>query len=566
MPARAFDLDALGERLVVPGWERATVPAFAADSYAFPAAFFASLGAAQERLAQAPVKSVFFERYDPFHDLCARHARSEAAAIIDHENGRPRAISYAELAAMASRRAGAWARAGVEQGQVIAIVRRPGVELAVSVLAALELGAVLAIVPPEGRRSVSARLALCEADHVDAGEGQGASLADDGGAPSSPLDRSASYPTGAIVARLFDPAGADGAAPRELTIDAAYLCALRDGLVTLGLRAGDAWAAPGAHALSTQPALLFAGMFAGATWVHLAVDDVERDPRVLAAQKLRALLVSAELREAILAQPTPLGDAITLWLRDPAEATSVERWQDFVRAAGLERALAGNVRIHAAHGGSTLASPRRTGVAHLDVFPPFGQSWRLADPVTPEANSPGNHGLLALAPPGAAEPPETIAVAGDAVVIAHAHGQGALMFGGSMAEGHAGRTYPRRDAHELLAAAAHALGHRGASVVVSRAGAIDAQVTMVLFTGIAPVDEAALLRRVRTLLADELGDDATPDRIVCYPLEPRRVKGELDHAWVASEHISGRLARKARDPLVRALSELRAAITEENVR
>lgn len=57
-----------------------------------------------------------------------------------------------------------------------------------------------------------------------------------------------------------------------------------------------------------------------------------------------------------------------------------------------------------------------------------------------------------------------------------------------------------------------------------------------------------------------LGDDFMPDHIELYPLFPRQSAGQVDQAFCQVQHLRGMLHRKARRPVFRILTSLRAAL------
>jgi hypothetical protein len=557
-----IDLGRLARSLVVERLQPFAVPEWLAASWREPAPFWSELWAWHDATGPVPLKSAPLGRYDFFHDLALRNLTIETPAFVWYEAARePRELSFRELAIAASRRAEAWQLAGVEPGQIVALVRPLGAELLVSLLAALKLGLVFALVPPSGRRLARARLAAAGAAHVDVDD-RYSSLFTDGasrlpreppGAAVRELDRSHVYQPGQPLALVFDPASPAPTEPRPLACDAAYFGALRDGPIALDLRRGDALAAPGLPALSTLPALWLAALLSGSTYVHVTLYECEQAPQLLVERSFKTVGVSAPLRELVRQKKVHLGARWTSWFRDPVAAVVLEPWHGFIAAGGLQASLAMNLRWEPALGGCSLFSGRHRGRAHVEVLPSAGGSWSLAD-LAADVPASTDTGRLAVTPPGHAD-----LVVTTNVVARHQNG---WLSGGAMPPRPGGRTYPVVDA---LAAVATVEGCCAASVVLDPSGSDGApSVTLLCFSGGESVDSNELASRARQRLADELGPDFLPDRVECFPLFPRRdPSGAADARWCHDQLRSGGLGRKSTDELYRLLSRLRQRVVAQ---
>jgi hypothetical protein len=547
-----IDLAHIEGSLCLDGWEPCEPPEWLSESWRAPSPFFDALAAWHDHTGPARLKSVPLRRYDLFHDLVLRNAALETPAFSWYELDQKRAWSFAELAWRARRRAAAWQQAGAQPGQVVALVRPLGPELLVSLLAALQLGLVFSLVPPSGRRLARARLAALAPALVD-GDDSARALFPDGARELAAeptrgeCDGSHAYRPGQPVAMLFDVASPTPLLPRPLTCDAAWLGALRDGAIALGLRRGDSLVAPDLSALATQPALWLASLMSGASFVHLTLDEVERDPALLADRPFKVVGVGTRLRESLLRRPLSLANWAS-WFRDPNQAPSLEPWQALVSACGLQAAHAINLRWDAALGGATMFSARRRGRAHAEAMPAAGATWSLVDLAQDDVPASGAAGRLALVPAGEAAP----AVSASILLT---HGRGWLS-AGALPSLPAGRAYPAADA---LAVAATVDGCRAASVALDPAGPDGTSgVILLVFSGGGSVDSARLCAATRVAVAEQLGADSVPDRIECFPLFPRRDdSGAADAGWCHQQLRSGGLQRKSADELFRLLARIR---------
>jgi hypothetical protein len=547
-----IDLAHIERSLCVDGWAQFRPPDWLTESWRAPTPFFDALAAWHDRTGPAPLKSAPGRHCDLFHDLVLRNVTIETAALTWCELGQRRALSFAELARSARRRAAAWAAAGAQPGQIVALVRPVGPELLVSLLAALQLGLVFSLVPASGQRLARARLTALAPAYVD-GDSSVRALFPEGSLalPEEPArteaDGSHAYRAGQPVALLFDDAAAVPLTLRPLSCDAAWLGALRDGAIALGLRRGDNLAAPDLSPLATQPALWLASLMSGASFAHMTLDDVERDGALLEERPFKTVGVSSSLRELLLRRPRALAGWQS-WFRDPDQAPSLEPWQAMVSACGLEEAHALNLRWDAALGGATLSSPRRRGRPHAEVVPAAGAAWSLVDLAQDDVPASGPAGRLALVPPAGSAP-----AVSPSILLTHGHG---WLSAGTLPSLPAGRAYPAADA---LAVAAGVDGCRAAALALDPAGPDGAsRVILLLFAGGAAADIAPLCARVRAALADQLGAGLVPDRIECFALFPRRDdSGGADTGWCHQQLRSGGLQRKSADELFRLLARIR---------
>ncbi|WP_437509759.1 AMP-binding protein [Sorangium sp. So ce1099] len=509
------------------------------------------------------------ERFDLYHDMVVRHLAPERPALRWHERASGwSALSFAELHARVSRKAGEWVAQEVAPGDVLAIVLPPGPAYLVALLAALRLGLCVSVLPPLGDRWLRRRLAKLGPRHVVTEPEYRSLLGGDFEAlvlrdrlPTHPYpERWHTYAPGEIVGLFFSPLREPLDAPAKLTADMAYLGAVRDGLFSYLLGPGDALAAPGFHPLQCQPALLFATLLAGATFLEAPLAEVIADPAILTKQSLRAVGIHRALRDALALAPRGAPQGWDAWFKDPAEPFDVEAWRRFVEAQGIEGTPHLNLLIDAAAGGCSLISARRRG-GNDGVGPAKrfgGPDWRVAPapgvPFTLEdVNGSGDeaaaaYGLFVPEPPGKGY-----------VVLAKSGPEYACA--GTVTPRRDGRVYPR---DEVVDAVKDLPFVAGASVVALPSGSASAGPTfaLVVFTGAEATEAAAAAtpareRAIARAITAHVGAEFVPDRVSFYPLYPR-MKGEaLDADRVEADYRTGMLARKARRPMFAALTALR---------
>jgi hypothetical protein len=525
----------------------------------------------------AAFKSVPGTHYDLYHDWVTRHLASSAVALRWYDPRRERdggwsSLSYGELDQRCALRAAAWARQGVVPGAVVCVMLPFGMEAVVSLLAGLRLGACISLLEPQGPAYVSRRLEALAPQHVASepfyepwlGAQAGLLLGPDG-LPGVEGASSHTYAATDPCALLFSPLRRPPELPVPLAASQAHLGALRDGTLTLALRAGDSLAAPGLHREQHQPALLFATLSAGATFVHIPAEDVLRDPTLLDAIPLHGVGLDAATCEARL---RVRGGPAHRWrhvFRNPEEPTDWEAWRELIETRGLKDTAMSNVVIEAASGGALLASPRRPGTRHLaalmSVVPAAGQPWALLDFTRTGQRSVGDAGVFA---PMAGEPGKEAPIEPQHLALGRRRG-GEYLYGGTLEPRRSGRVYP---IEEVVAALEDCPFLLGASVVTAPAGGATLAQRFVLlgFCGDEPDPRFAALREprcdeLRRVLATRLGQALLPDHIELYPLLPRMREGAVDHAWCQAQYTTGTLFVRAKTPVFRRVAALRQQTT-----
>lgn len=519
-------------------------------------------------------KSVPGGAYDLYHDLVTRHLHAGRTALRWYDRNHDRgegwsSLSFDALDQRCALRAASWLEQGVEPGAVVAVMLPFGAEAVVSLLAGLRVGACVSLVEPLGPAHIAQRLEALAPKHVASepfhapwlGDRAGLLLEPDGLVATTISGASHTYAAADPCAQLFSPLRPPELSPVLLTAARAYLGALRDGAITLALRAGDAMAAPGLHREQHQPALLLATLCAGATFVHVPHEEVLRDPALLDATPLRCVGLDAATGEAWLRMGNGKRPRWQHVLRNPEEPTDWEAWSELVKVLGLERTAMSNVVIDAASGGALLSSPRRLGSDHLaalmSVVPAPGQPWTLLDFTGTGQPAVGDAGVFA---PMAGEPGKEAPVEPVYIALARRRG-GEYLYGGTIGPRRSGRVYP---AEAVLAALEDCPFLRGASMAVVPAGGATLAQRFVLlgFCGHEPDARFEALREprsqeLRRMLIERLGEDCLPDRIELWPLLPRLREGAVDHAWCHTQFASGALFAKARTPVFRRTTELR---------
>lgn len=507
-----------------------------------------------------PIKSTPQAGFDFYHDLILRHqAVLRPALLFCDSDGSMRSLTYAELHHACSRRCAAWAAQGVQPGETLCVIEAMGKELLLSVLCGLRMGLRVCLLPPLGpdflahrlRRLPKGRIATAERYLLLLSDGemrQRVLAAESSMTVASAAATSHTYGPEELALSLFSPMRDPSAAPLEILAARAYLDALRDGLLFLGLGPGKVLAAPECHLLQYQPALLLATLLQGATFLHLGSHDFAPDKQGLMQTPLHVLFCPAVMRDAMLKlPPRPLAN-LELWVTSPEEQAA-QAWHDWAERYTPQTTHAATMLFDAASGGCVLFSLRRCGEPPKLLQPVPGRPFVLRDPTGSSEPAPpeSGHGILSPLP--------------DANGVLLSRLDQAFVYGGSARPTRGVRSYPTAEIEQVVSSLPFVLG---VSIVAQRgdAGAF----ALLVFTGPEPLDVARELSAPRTkAVCDQirvrLGPEFLPTNVELFAMFPRYRGRLLDHGWCARQYQSGALRQREGQPLFRLLDRLRMACT-----
>ncbi|MDO9270201.1 MAG: AMP-binding protein [Methylobacter sp.] len=523
-------------------------------SWKDPVRFWKALHAYGVRRQAGQSKSVPWSRYDFYHDVIVRQKDQTIPALVWFDSGIWQSWSYAELGKVVNGLAASWEEIGVQPGDTLTILHPQGPHWLAALLAGLRLGLVVSLLPPQGNAFVSRRLENLAPQWLAMDQlyrHQLAAVWQDRVLPNKlsslvPTRRPYEYPGTAIVVQCFDPTSPTPDLAGSVDADTLYLGALRDGILSLGIKPGQACAAPGWHGLESQPALVLAVLLSGATWVHIDFADLVKEPERLLEQHIDVLGVSRSLRDLLLVNPPGGEKSWRYWFRHPAESANFTVWQDFIRKLQLEDSYSGNLLWHATWGGAMLFSARCRGHSHHRVLPAAGMRWQLGMVDSPDLPCVGGWGRMAL---GKEQEGEIVWAATPYILTPYLKAWDYL---GQYPQGRAGRTYPKLEVLDLLSDRV-----RYPALVETSVHGGDADPRQVLLTFGAGMDAGAL----QVLIESELGSEFLPDRIECLPLLPQRnAEGGADQEWCQFHYLTGELYRRQRSEMYRCLSELKQNI------
>lgn len=546
-----------------PSWP---TPSWLPLSWERPGDFASALQKEAEYVLGAPAKSRLDTGIDWYAEAVtrwlSRAARSPVARVYDAAAGW-QTLRLGALDAQAGAVAAVLVSHGAERGDRIALVLPSGTSLAVGLLATLRLGGCAVPILPLGHAYVHTLLAASKPKWViscspyTALRGlmtykplllTPALLADAQDAPPS-----ATYAPQDPLLLIPSPLRPDGALT-GVTAAEAYAAALRDGLLILGLRPGEALLAPPTPA--HLPMTLLATLLCGACLVDFTCEAVAADAAALLHGPARAALLTTRVRDALAAAnagPARWGR----WFRDPQEPLDPVAWEQAEQRLRLSEIPHGNLVWDAAAAGAVLASPPRRSRLHPYIAPAPGCRHLLGEP---NGKGPARTAVGRLVLLGDDEKPS--GSPGEALLARTGSG---FLYAGSAVPRRSGWAYPTASTLAVLTDARAALGIVGASIVEVPGGGPQGQplFVLVLFTGAAPAKNCST-QACRALIERELGAGAAPDRIEVFPMYPRRLDGDpwgpLDADWVRAQYLSGELHRKRRTLLYSELTRMRAAV------
>jgi hypothetical protein len=538
------------------------------ESYRDTEGFWSALKRTFDARFAAQGVSSLFNRYNFYHDIIIRNLNNSAPALCWHNPASGfRNISYRELGSMAAAKASTWTHLGLKPGQTLCIIRPLCLELIGETLAALKTGCRISFLPPQGKGFLRRRIEALQPDFIAAdsmhlpvmSEWSDKVLAEC--EPRENLsferERSFTYSSGQTVFICFDPCGHEILVPSEITSDAAYLCALRDGMISLGLGPGHVYAAPGFHFMETYPSLLLAGLLCGATYLHLSPKAIAENPELVVQKPVKVFGVSKKVRDILLDKPLEVGSAWECWFRNPAESVDMEQWHFFVRSLKIEKAYAFNLRWDAALGGCSLFSIRRKGTAHMNVMPVPGSSWCLGDLSGGGFESSTDIGTYTVSIPGASEKEKR------ATCDIIARNRNEWIFAGINTSHREGRNFRF---HEILDSlrtieTRYAFFCSFVDVPLVDPGSGHRIILLVFRGAKRGLDEGRLSSEIRSVITQEMGDEFQPDRIDFFPLYPRFLPAmEVDHEWCRSQYFAGSLGRRSRGEIFQCITRLRECI------
>jgi hypothetical protein len=533
------------------------------DSYGAGQEFWQSFKDAADELFSIKTTSSLFKRYNLYYDLFLRNLNNPNPAFIFYEaNYGFKNLSYKELHERALEKTSLWKSLGVDDKQTVCVVRTVGVELMVELAAGLQIGCRVAFLPPLGRSYLQKRLALLAPEHISL-ETKNISLLSDvfrekiltQTIKEHNINHEKgvyfTYMTGSSVFAAFDPCADKLPIFRDVTSDAVYLSALRDGLIALGLGPGKIYAAPGFHLLETCPGLFLAGLLCGATYLHLTPKDIKENPQVVVENKINVFGVSKTVRDILLEKPVNANGVWQTWFRNPAESADMDKWHYLSRKLNLLKSYSFNMRWNAATGGCNLFSVRRKGTAHTCVLPALGINWQLSDLSGTGEESLSDFGILSVLPPGAPVEDEKKAT-GDMIAVKGNE----WLFLGVKYLNREGRFYP---ADEILDVLKKMINGIYFSIVEVTQTDCSSLIALLAFYGDEnDFDKACAANNIRQIITVEIGDEFQPDKIDFLPSYPRFLPdGEVDHEWCRRGYLTGELRKKAKDEVCVNITKMR---------
>jgi hypothetical protein len=535
------------------------VPAWVESSWNEPERFAEALMAVHSGNSPVKIKSRAYIGYDFVFDILHRIDNPKRAAIRFAGHTGDTVLTYGDLSKKVSSTASYWLTRGVEPGARLTILLPFGEEYIVALLAALSIGAVSTFITPAENSITLSRLEASQRDYlVTESIYQRFVSCDDDVLPPVAWEAGEaagqlhffSYDTSSVVFSLLDYCvfREDGK-PLDLSADAAYISALRDGKILLQLYPGVEFGAPFVDLKKYNPSLILAVLFCGGTWVEAPEKDVDWWLK----QKLGSILVGREFRDRLLnadIQEKPLWGQL---IRDSGDQDSLDLWQSFVLHRQFADVYHSVALWNSAMGGAFLWSVPVKSAASQGMFPAPGNLWALADPLDLKTESVIEYGVFTPLWKGQEISPQT---ASQALLSKH----GTNWHIGAWIHGtRKGIRYPVEIVSEFIKKLAYDKNFLLCQVDLIYN--LDKRFDLLFFQrGLTSQEEGAVSLDLRRVITSELGEECVPSRIKFIPVVTRNVDSNIDREWAFTQYRSGLLARMAKKNVFHTISGIRTLL------
>ena len=526
---------------------------FIQNSYSEP--FWEALFALHQKSRRTPLQSVRNQHYDFYHDCLVRHLLSNDVAYTQVETG---SWSYKQIHRCVNAHIRNWSQHRPEPGQLIALVLQPGLEYLIALLTSLRLGLTLCFLPPSpflGDGRIAKLLSELQPKFI---VGPGGNLPIDlkGQEEENVAPLSFPYKANAIVQLSLALYRQEPLTFVPLDAHTLYSHCLRDAYVTLNLLENPVWAAPLSCPIRNEPCSTLMTLLAGAKRVHVADEQLKKDPALLKDEKIQLIGISKELFD--------------LWSRTPGLpirslkscfCSSLELsppWKDFLKLNGTEKLATFSLLMDSSLGGISFHNRPNFEFITYKANPSLGTPWELLS----------SNGTKILNPrvDGTFSPKLSCQANSKKACNLTLHH---FLHGTNVHQNlpvRDGVTFPIEEIETLVnnlpfvqlscLLNTHATGHQF--------------LLLVFIDPFQPhLEEADWSRQIREQIADQLGKGFVPDQIQFYPLVPsianlQRIKPEItstlqiNRPWCEQQVLNQGLTTKLEQPIFQTIHQLKA--------
>ncbi|MBS0615325.1 MAG: hypothetical protein JSR58_02080 [Verrucomicrobia bacterium] len=534
-------------------------------TYQDPFSFFQSLATLHKKQSLQPPKSEVGQSFDFYHDCVLRHVESNNAIISIDESGFIQTWTYKKLHRAVNFQVKAWSKAGVKPGQVVVLTMAVGLPFFIALLTALRMGLTLCYLASSSPY-LSHKHLLSLIDQVQPAyhiahkeEAWHASLkcakivVENLGEDVEVYDPvSYAYPADQVMQLSV-------ALHRQLPftmvpLDAqtTYLNALRDGIVTLHLKPGVAWASTFSCSLRTQPCTTLMGLLGGATLVHIEEKAFENDPDLLKSEKLHLLGVSPSLQKFLSKHPISFGKQLKGYYK--STFSSLSTWNVLAHLSKLEDTPAFHCYFDNSYGGSILISKPFPGDLNFFLKPGLGLSWYLID--LNGSEEPTLKGLGYFSPQLTTD--ENTEKLSNFIL---AQVDKNMILTSCVEACKEGVTIPTEKIEKTLTQLSFVEGcvlH-----AFPKMGEIASFQTILLVfvhplkNNVPEKTKEEWTQSLRHQISEEIGEAFIPDHIEFYPLVPPKKEGVFDRDWCIEQYSSGKLYKKRESQVYQLISALK---------
>ena len=486
----------------------------------------------------ASLASIPFETYDFYHDCILRHCGKHLTAVKDKEN----AWSYDDIHTLVGYQLPFWKNHGLSPGQKVTLVFSHGIDFIVALMTALKLGLSFSLSflddPLYSLERIERKIKEEQPQWIVTSLNH------------QKWEKQTLHWNLEIQEEntLEEPSHAylpvEEISP-QLDANKGFLCPLRDGLITLSLKPGTTWAHPLGLLSQEEPFITLATFLAGATLLLVSDSTLEQDPLFLKETPIEVLSISPRLLELWTQNPGVPKSKLKLWTLSPLLGNLPQK-AAFVEQNALAKIPHLQVHIQTKQGGITLASKTQPYQSFISLKPSPGIPWKILELNGSNQVSWEGVGLFSL------DPSLILGETPDGFVISKIK-----------KPIRKGVTYPSDEIESIIQ---ECEGVHECMIVENQTplDLIGSRLTLLIFAPDQKEEDISNLNeKLNILLCKQLGEGNLPDRILSFPLYPRKKDGKLDRQWVLGQYHEGNLSKKTKSSLHLQLSHVRNILYKE---
>lgn len=511
-----------------------------------------------------PCHSMYGTSYDFYHDCILRYIKTNNIAFtIIREKDYPEHWTYEKIHHCVNYHIDKWAPYSLKPGQTIAIIGPPNLHFLISLLTAFRLGLKICYLPTHspflGRGFILRFLSeinpaiISSQDTTFSIDGiPFVTVNEKGSDQDNHQPSSFAYSASSEVQIALSLQQQEEIHLTPIIAHKTYLCAMRDGLITLNLYQHPIWAAPLACPILTEPFSTIMSLLCGVTRVYVSDEAIRKNPLILEDARINLLGVSDPLQKLWSSgSGVPVRNLKCLY-KSPLD-TIYSSWKSFIQLNKLEKIPSFDFIADNACGGGLFFSKPSLETYNIFIKPALGSSWNILDYNRSGQESLGGYGIYDLKD------------SDDSGNFTVSLIENQLMITGLVEPAKCGVTYPIEKVEKIISELSFVEG----SVVhhILKAGNIYSRY-FILLVFVNPLKEfnqtdihhwdSEITKKIST----DLGSGFLPDKIEYFPLMPKINHLGVDRNWCINQYSSGLLMKKRDFPPFRIMGSLKKLSVE----